>query len=60
MLNLYGIGEATIWIINYKMKLVKMMGIKRPVRMAEWEDAKEIVKESMRKNKKFYDRLAKM
>jgi len=42
------------------MKLTKMMGIKRPVRLAEWEDAKDIVKESMRKNKKFYDRLAKM
>jgi len=42
------------------MKLTKMRGIKRPVRLAEWEDTREIVKRSMRKNRKFYDRLAQM
>lgn len=42
------------------MKLVKMMGINRPVRMIEWKDIKKIVERDIKENKEFYDRLAKM
>ena len=42
------------------MKLVKMMGINRPVRLIEWKDIEKIVERDIKKHKKFYDRLAKM
>jgi len=42
------------------MKLVRMEGINRLVRLAERSDARGIVEKSMRENKKFYRRLAQM
>lgn len=42
------------------MKLTKMMGIKRPVRLIEWKDIRTLVEKDIAENKKFYDRLAKM
>jgi len=42
------------------MKLVKMMGICRPVRLIEWKDIEKLVKKDIVENKSFYDRLAQM
>ena len=42
------------------MKLVKMMGISRPVRLIEWEDIKELMKKDISENKDFYEKLAQM
>lgn len=42
------------------MKIVEMMGIKRPVILAEWAEIKEFVKKDIKKNKDFYKKLSEM
>ncbi len=42
------------------MKLVEMKGIKRPVRLLEWDDIKDFVEKDIRENKAFYEKLAQM
>lgn len=42
------------------MKVVEMMGINRPVILAEWEDIKEFVEKDIKENREFYDKLAEM
>ncbi|MEA1924631.1 MAG: hypothetical protein U9M95_02065 [Candidatus Altiarchaeota archaeon] len=42
------------------MKAVKMMGINRPVILAEWEDIEEYVKKDIKENQEFYEKLKEM
>ena len=42
------------------MKFIKIKGKREPISIAEWEDIKQIVKEDIKCNKKFYAELAQL